>query len=107
MLDDSRHMPIVIEDAVVLSRLYLLRFCCNVVHKNVVGALQVVPLDEYKSAGDGSKAFLINPVNDFHARGVELEEYGGHGLDVLHFSKLVANLDGHGGAAKGQHVCIS
>ncbi len=33
MLDDSCHMPIVIEDAVGLSWLYLLRFRRNVVHK--------------------------------------------------------------------------
>src|SRR6266699_3737655 len=74
MFYDSRNMPIVIENAVGLSRLYLFRLRGNVVHKNVVRAFQVVALKEHKSARDGSKTLLINPVNNLHARRVELED---------------------------------
>src|SRR5713226_3692002 len=48
------------------------------------------------------KAFLINSVDDFHARGVELEKHRGHGLYILQFGKLFANLDGHRRASKGE-----
>ncbi len=50
MLDDSRNMPIVIEDTVGFASLYLFRFCGNVVHKNIVRPFQVVALKEYKTA---------------------------------------------------------
>src|SRR6266704_5659986 len=100
MFYDSRNMPIVIENAVGLSWLYLFRVRGNVVHKNVDRAFQVVALKEHKSARDGSKTFFINSVNDFHARRVELEEHEGHGLDVLWLCELVANLDRHRSAAK-------
>src|SRR5256884_4721825 len=95
-------MPIVIEDAVGLSRLYLLCFRRNVVYKNIVGTFHIVSLKEHKSARYGSKALLINSVNDFYARCVELKKHGGDGLDVFQFSKLVPDFDGHGGAAKGK-----
>src|SRR5437899_13101214 len=102
MLDDSRNMPIVIEDSIGLSRPYLFHFRRNVVHKNVVRALQVVPLDEYKSARNGTKAFLINSVNYLHVGGVELKEHGSNRLDVFKFRQFVAVLDGHRRAAKGR-----
>src|SRR5207245_2484488 len=56
VLDDSCNMPVVLEDAIRLSRLHLFRFRGNVIHKNIVRALQVVPLKEYESARDGTKA---------------------------------------------------
>ena len=104
MLDDSRNMPIVLENSIRLSRLYLFHLRCNVVHKNVVRTFKIVPLKEYKSAGDGPKAFRINSINDFHARSVELEKHGGHGLDVLHFGEFIADFYGHRRAAKRQKV---
>src|SRR6202030_4477186 len=102
VLHDSCDMPIVIEDPVRLSRLYFLCFRRNVVHKNVVGTFHIVSQKKHKSARDGSKALLINSVNDFYARCVELKKHGGDGLDVFQFCKLVPDFDGHGGAAKGE-----
>src|SRR5437660_12753494 len=96
-------MPIVIEDAVRLSRRYLLCFRRNVVYKNVVGTFHIVPLKEHKSARDGWKALLINSVNDFYARCLELKKHGGDGFDVLQFSKLVSDFHGQGGATKGRN----
>src|SRR6266849_7649862 len=78
VLDAPRDMPIVIENSISLSRLNLFCFRRNVVHENVVRAFHVMSLNKHKSAGNGSKALLINPINEFQARGVELEKHGGH-----------------------------
>src|SRR5207245_10929953 len=101
MFDDSRNMPIVIEDSIGLSRPYLFHFRRNVVHKNVVRALQVVTLDEYKSARNGTKAFLNNSINDFQARGIDLKEQGIRRLDIIYFHNFDTDLDGHGRPAYG------
>src|SRR5260370_15559457 len=56
VLDDPRNMPIVLENSVRPSRLYLFHSRRNVVHENVVRAFQVVSLKEYKSTSDGTTA---------------------------------------------------
>src|SRR5260370_1631792 len=102
VLDDSRDMPVVLENTKSLSRLNLFCFRGNVVYKYVVRAFQIVPLKKDKSARDSSKALLLNSVNEFHARRVKKEEHGRHGLHVLQFGKLVADLDGHRSCAESQ-----
>src|SRR5258707_15654743 len=102
MLDDPRNMPIVLENSIRLSRLYLFHLRGNVVHKNVVRTFKIVPLKEYKSAGDGPKAFRINSINDFHARSVELEKHGGHDWTEFLSGGLCAIFMGSGVPARAQ-----
>src|ERR1700740_3848951 len=102
MVDDSRNMPIVIEDAVTLSQLYLFRLRGNIVNQNIIRPFQIVSLKENESARDGSKAFLVDPVDELHARCVELEKHGGNGLHIFQFRKLVADFDRHRRRAESQ-----
>src|SRR5258708_33800965 len=68
MLDDPRNMPIVLENSIRLSRLYLFHLSGNVFHKNVVRSFNIEPLKEYKSSVDGPKSFLMNSQTNSHSR---------------------------------------
>src|SRR5882762_476978 len=62
-----------------------------------------MPRDEDKTAGDRSKAFLVDSIDHFQTTGrVVLQQRGCDVLDVFQLLNFVADFDRHGGSAQAQ-----
>src|ERR1700730_17212978 len=96
-------MKIMIEQAEGCSHLDVLRFGGPIVHQNIVRPRHIVPFEKDKPARNITETLLVDTINYVYAaRRAELQQHGGNGLHIFHLAKLVANLDGHGGAAERQ-----
>ena len=103
VFDDSRDVPVVVEQVVSIANLQVLRARGPVIHQNVVGGLHVAAGEKNKSAGNFAEGIAVDAINNFHAAGgIELQESGCDGLHVFEILELVADLDGHGRAAEAE-----
>src|SRR5262249_20911700 len=73
----------------------------NVVDENVVGLLEIVPIQKRESAGDSLEFVFVDAIDDIEAiDGVELHQHGSHGLHVIQLLQLVGDGDGHRSATE-------
>src|SRR5258706_4503727 len=103
MINDVYHMPVVIQEIVRVANLEIFSFRRAVVDKQIIRTFHVAAFQKDEASGNGSTAFRVDAVDDFHAAGgIELQQRRGYGLHIFELRELVADLDGLGRAAEAE-----